>query len=78
MNIRQLQLREMAELIRSKIRGGQLMGEPVNLTDMDELVVAAYLCGEAKGKEEVRRNYIHPLGTVREDNHADLELHHDH
>ena len=41
-----------AEKIRKKIDGGSLYGDPVDMTDTNSLIVAAYLLSEKERSEE--------------------------
>ena len=41
-----------AEKIRKKIDGGNLYGDPIDMTDTNSLIVAAYLLGEKERAEE--------------------------
>lgn len=44
-------IKQHADEIREKIKGGQLYGLPVDMSDMDMLLCAAYLVGRKEGME---------------------------
>jgi len=43
---------EKAQEIMAQIQGGRLYGEPVNLLDPEQILVAAYLTGETAADRE--------------------------
>jgi hypothetical protein len=53
-------IKEIADGIRKKIRGGRLFGDPIDETDMDSMICAAYMIG----KTESDRQHIHDIDVL--------------
>lgn len=49
--MRKAVIKDVAASIRSKMAGGTLYGEPIDLEDADSLILAAYLIGDRDGRE---------------------------
>jgi hypothetical protein len=45
-------IHEKAEEIMAQIQGGKIYGEPVNLLDPDQILLAAYIAGETAADRE--------------------------
>jgi hypothetical protein len=50
-------IKDMAETIRGKIQGGMLYGDPVDMTDPDAVLAAAYLIGQQEESAKGARRF---------------------